>query len=264
MTIIIRRAFPVAFLILSLLLAGCAATTANLPPETPAMHSLNEFSDDDYVARINDPWEGFNRNMYKFNYYFDKYLYLPVVRGYEFVTPTFAQTGVTNLFNNVAEVRTLYNCLFQLSGEKSLITLGRFVTNTTIGIGGLFDPATSMGLARQNEDFGQTLGYWGVDSGPYLVLPVLGPNTVRSAGGMAVDSGIRYGIYAAIDPFGHYEDGGSIWTGINALEAIDKRHQIKFRYYQSGFPLRILHGPISLPREGRAGGHEVSASHDRV
>ena len=237
MSIVIRRIYPVIIaLYLALSCAGCATTTVNLPLEMPAMHTVSEFSDDEYVARVPDPWEGFNRSMYKFNYNFDKYFFLPLVSGYEFITPTFVQTGVTNFFNNVGEVRTLYNSLLQAKGEKSMVTLGRFVTNTTIGIGGLFDPATSFGLERQKEDFGQTLGVWGVGTGPYLVLPVLGPNTVRSAGGFAVDAGIRYAIISAIDPFENTRGQDGIQAGIETLEAIDMRHKESFRYYESGYP----------------------------
>ena len=190
-TFFFNRAYSlVTVFSLTFVLAGCATTTASLPPVQPAMHTVAEV--DEVVvaanARVNDPWQGFNRSMYKFNYNFDKYFFLPVVSGYEFITPTFAQTGVSNFFNNIREVPTFYNSLLQLKGGKAVTTAGRFVTNTTIGILGLFDPATSLGMARQNEDFGQTLGVWGVGTGPYVVLPVLGPNTVRSAGGYIFDS----------------------------------------------------------------------------
>jgi len=237
MSITIRRVkLLILALILTLSVAGCATITASHPPEEPAMHTVSEFKDDDYVVRIADPWEGFNRRMYKFNYNFDKYFFNPVVSGYEFITPTFVQTGVTNFYKNVGEVRTLYNSLFQAKVKKSLITLGRFVTNSTIGIGGLFDPATSFGLGRQKEDLGQTLRVWGVGSGPYLVLPILGPNTVRSASGFAVDAGIRYAIISAIDPFKNIKGKDGIEVGISTLEAIDMRHKESFRYYESGYP----------------------------
>lgn len=233
----ICRACPVIIaLYLVLFLAGCATTHVNLPSEEPAMHSVSEFSDDERIADIEDPWERFNRSIYGFNYYFDKYIFSPVVSGYEFITPTFAQTGVSNFFGNVGEVRTLYNSLFQLKGAKALSTLARFATNSTIGIGGLFDPATHFGLKKKNEDFGRTLGYWGVDPGPYLVVPVLGPNTLRSAGGFAVDAGIRFATVFAIDPFGNVENGNVILAGTSTLEAIDMRHREKFRYYESGYP----------------------------
>ena len=237
MTVTIRRFYPILLaLCLALTLAGCATTAASLPPEVPAMHSVSEFSDDENIARAEDPWQGFNRSMYKFNYNFDKYIFLPVVSGYEFITPTFVQTGVSNFFSNIGEIRTLYNSLFQAKGEKALTTLGRFVTNSTIGLAGLFDPATSFGLKRQNEDFGQTLGVWGVGTGPYVVLPILGPNTVRSASGFAVDSGIRYGIVTAIDPFPNSDYTTPVEVGISTLETIDQRHRQKFRYYESDYP----------------------------
>ncbi|OPX93297.1 MAG: putative phospholipid-binding lipoprotein MlaA precursor [Syntrophorhabdus sp. PtaB.Bin006] len=223
-------------LYVALSLVGCAATTTGLSLEVPPMHTASEFSDDEPIAAIDDPWEGFNRSMYRFNHYFDKYLFLPVVSGYEYITPIFVQKGVSNFFGNIGEVRTLYNSLFQLKGKKFLVTFGRFLTNSTIGIGGLFDPATRIGLQKQGEDFGQTLGYWGAPAGSYLVLPILGPNTLRSAGGLAVDGGIRYGAVNAIDPFGHTEHGDVIMAGVSALEAIDLRHNEEFRYYESGYP----------------------------
>ena len=240
MTINLRRVSPMMLaLYLVLLLAGCATTKADLPPEVPAMHTIDEFSDDeDRVAYANDPWETFNRRMYRFNYNFDKYVFLPVVSGYEFITPSFVQTGVSNFFDNVYEIRTLYNSLFQLKMKKALTTLGRFVTNSTIGIGGLFEVADSFGLKRQNEDFGQTLGRWGVGTGPYLVLPILGPNTVRSATGFGVDAGIRILMLDAIDPYENCSanDKLAIEAGTTTLEAINLRRKQKFRYYESGYP----------------------------
>jgi phospholipid-binding lipoprotein MlaA len=233
---VILRLFLLMYL--TALLSGCA-TTANRPPVEPAMHSIAEFGDDEKMLYVDDPWEGFNRTMYKFNYRFDKYVFLPVVNTYEFILPTFVQTGVSNVFNNIGEIKTLYNTLFQLKGEKALTTLGRFVTNTTIGIGGLFDPATSFGLTRYEEDFGQTLGKWGVGTGPYVVLPVLGPNTARSTGGLVFDSGVRYAITTTIfNSVGGMSDGteSTIKNSITAVEAIDTRHKQPFRYYESGYP----------------------------
>ena len=224
-----------ATLCLTVSLAGCATTSANLPPEVPAMHSLSEVTDD-RVTVTPDPWYGFNRGMYKFNYNLDKYVLLPVVNGYEFITPTFVQTGVSNFFNNIGEIRNLTNNLFQLKGKNSLITLGRFATNSTIGIAGLFDPATSMGMEPKIEDFGQTLGYWGTGTGNYLVLPLFGPSNVRDTGGLAADSAIHAGIKSAIDPFDGDKNGDLILMGATLLNAIDKRHVEKFRYNGSDYP----------------------------
>ena len=222
-------------LMLTLFLVGCAATGAKTLIEVQPRHTISEFRDQRF-AEVSDPWEGFNRSMYRFNFYFDKYLFIPVVAGYEFVTPNFVQERISGIFNNIGEVRNLSNSLFQLKGKESVTTLGRFVTNSTIGLGGMFDPATRLGLARRDEDFGKTLGYWGADSGPYLVLPIFGPSSLRDAGGLAVDSGIRYGIYTAIDPFGNTGNGFAIASGITALETIDARNQQSFRYYESGYP----------------------------
>jgi len=218
-----------------LALTGCATTTLNNEAEVPPRHTISEFKDQRF-AEVEDPWEGFNRNMYRFNFYFDRYLFLPVVNSYEFVTPTFLQERISSIYNNIGEVRNLTNSLFQLKGKESATTLGRFLTNSTLGLGGLFDPATTFGLERRQQDFGKTLGYWGADSGPYLVLPIFGPSSVRDTGGLVVDTGISYGIYAGIDPFGNTGNSFAIGAGITALDVIDARHQKSFRYYESGYP----------------------------
>jgi phospholipid-binding lipoprotein MlaA len=230
-----RARYCIFALMLGLSLAGCAATMVNTPVEEPPRHSISEFKDQRF-AEVADPWEGFNRNMYRFNFYFDTYLFLPVVNGYEFVTPTFVQERISSFYNNIGEVKNLTNSLFQLKGTESATTLGRFLTNSTIGLGGLFDPATSFGLERHDQDFGKTLGYWGSDSGPYLVLPIFGPSSVRDTGGLIVDTGITYGIYAGIDPFGSTGNSFAISSGVTTLDAVDSRHQQSFRYYESGYP----------------------------
>lgn len=227
-------------LYLAALLSGCATTTANLPPEEPAMHSVAESVDDEKMLYVDDPWINFNKRMYTFNYYADKYVILPVVRSYEFITPELMQDGVSNFFNNIGEVKTLYNSLLQAKGKKSLVTFGRFVTNSTIGIGGLFDVAKKMGMERQSEDFGQTLGVWGVGSGPYVVLPILGPNTVRSTTGFLVDTGARIAIVDGLNIYGDDDESGAIEAAVTTLEFIDTRHQIKFRYYKTHYPFEYF------------------------
>ncbi|GFO53679.1 VacJ family lipoprotein [Geomonas sp. Red276] len=222
-------------LLIVLVLSGCATTRPQTAPEIPARHTMAEFRDQPF-AYVYDPWEGFNRNMYRFNFYFDKYLYLPVVRGYEYVTPVFVQQRVSHFFDNIGELKNLTNSVFQLKGKEAGISLGRFLTNSTLGLGGLFDPASKWGLERRPEDFGKTLGYWGVASGPYLVLPIFGPSSARDTGGMAVDSGIRYGMYTVAEAPVDSDDSFAVTLGIETLEAIDARHQQTFRYYESGFP----------------------------
>lgn len=222
-------------LIYTFILTGCAATRVNTQDDVPARHSINEFKDQRF-AEVADPWEGFNQNMYRFNYYFDKHVFLPVVNGYEFITPVFVQDRISGFYNNLGEIRNFTNSLFQLKGTESVTTLGRFLTNSTVGLGGMFDPATSFGLKRHDEDFGKTLGYWGANSGPYLVLPIFGPSSLRDAGGLAVDSSIYYGIYTAVAPFGSFDNSLAIDSGIKTMEVIDARHQQSFRYYESGYP----------------------------
>lgn len=240
-----------AVLLAVIICSGCSASRTQIAParqpaqmsaDMPAeaaddrpMHVAAEFADDEQIIAAYDPWEEFNLEMYRFNYNFDKYVFIPIVTGYEFITPVVVQKGITNLFENIGEVRNIYNSLLQLKGKKSAISLGRFVANSTIGIGGLFDPATSLGLKKQNEDFGQTLGVWGVGAGPYAVVPVLGPHTARSAGGFAVDAGIRYALISA--PLeNNLANGSRVTWGVTAVEVVDARHKISFRYFESGYP----------------------------
>ncbi|HJV65972.1 MAG TPA: VacJ family lipoprotein [Geomonas sp.] len=221
---------------LSLLLmaAGCATTTGTLP-EQPPMHTVSEVEADARLEVAPERWERFNRSMYNFNYRLDRYLLLPIVRGYEFVTPGFAQKGVSNFFSNIEEVRNLTNSMFQLKGMESLTTLGRFVTNSTIGIGGLFDVATPLGMPSRREDFGQTLGYWGVGPGPYLVMPFLGPSSLRDTSGFVADAAIRSAIIAGTG-LDNSDNWDTIATVVVAMEAIDKRHLESFRYWGTGSP----------------------------
>lgn len=225
----------IALALLLLISVGCASTQTLKPGEVAPRHTMSEFADQPF-AYVYDPWESFNRNMYRFNFYFDQYLFLPVVRGYEFVTPVFVQDRISNIFDNMMEIINLSNSILQLKGKEAGITLGRFLTNTTLGLGGMFDPATKWGLERRPEDFGKTLGYWGMGPGPYLVLPVFGPSSVRDAVGLASDAGIRYGIYQAITPLSNSDDSFGFVTGVNLLQGIDTRHQVSFRYYESGYP----------------------------
>jgi phospholipid-binding lipoprotein MlaA len=134
-----------------------------------------------------DPLESFNRSMFAFNENVDKYAFKPAAKGYNFVMPDFASKGVTNFFNNVDDIVVFFNELLQFKLAAAAATSARFVFNSTFGLLGLIDVATDMDLPKHYEDFGQTLAVWGVDSGPYLVLPFIGPMTVRDTAGLAVD-----------------------------------------------------------------------------
>jgi phospholipid-binding lipoprotein MlaA len=135
-----------------------------------------------------DPWESFNRKMFSFNDSLDQAVLKPVARTYVEMTPSFIRTGVSNFFGNLRDLWSAANSALQAKPGPALENTGRFLVNTTVGIYGLFDVATPLGLERHTEDLGQTLGWWGVSSGPYVVLPLFGPSTVRDGLGLVVDS----------------------------------------------------------------------------
>ncbi len=141
-----------------------------------------------------DPWEGFNRKVFAFNDYMDRNLLKPVAQGYEFVTPDPVDRAITNTFSNINDTLVVVNDVAQFKFTQALMDTARFVVNTTVGFFGVFDVAKHIGLPKHNEDFGQTLGYWGVGSGPYLMLPFLGPSSLRDLSGDLVDysSGMSY------------------------------------------------------------------------
>ncbi|MCD4719597.1 MAG: VacJ family lipoprotein [Desulfobacula sp.] len=183
------------------------------------------------IKQIYDPWEAFNRGMYKFNAQFDNYIFLPVLKTYKFILPDFAETGVSNFFNNIDEIFTLANSILQLKVEKSCQTAGRFIINSTVGILGLVDVATSMGIPVQDEDFGQTLGFYGVGQGPYWVVPIFGPSNLRDFFGIVLETA----AFVAVDPF-NFDVNHEYEIPYTMLEAIDTRNQINFRYYMTGSP----------------------------
>jgi phospholipid-binding lipoprotein MlaA len=150
----------------SLLLVGCASAPS---------------------ANPKDPWESMNRSVASFNDKVDDNVLKPVATGYRNVVPDFVQTGVRNVFNNFADMWSTVNNLLQLKPLNTAESLGRVVVNTVFGIYGIFDVATYIKLERHPEDFGQTLGYWGVPNGPYLVLPLFGPSTLRDGASLPVD-----------------------------------------------------------------------------
>lgn len=156
-----------------LLLGGCATLEG---PENP-----------------DDPYESFNRGMFAFNETVDDYALKPVARAYNFVMPDFLNKAVTNFFNNLDDIVVFANELLQFKFDEALETSARFVFNTTFGLLGTVDVASSMDLPKHHEDFGQTLAVWGVDSGPYLVLPLIGPSTLRDGPALLVD-------WTAFDP----------------------------------------------------------------
>ncbi len=215
-----------------LMVVGCASQpdSKNLqPPKHPAQQVLKD--DVTYAIDVYDPLEGLNRNVYMFNYYFDEYFFLPIVHAYEFITPDYVEERISYFVDNVLEFGNFTNNLLQLKFKRSGIVLERFVINSTVGVAGFWDRASEFGIHKQPEDFGQTLGFYGVGDGPYLVLPVLGPSNLRNASGFIADSV----LFNAVGPARWVDDEASslIFTGVSA---VDKRHRIPFRYYRSGSP----------------------------
>ncbi len=191
------------------LVAG-ALTLSMINPAT-----ANE-TDDDYSAQQHnpDPWESFNRVVFRFNDTLDTYALKPVAKGYNRVMPQRLNDGVTNVFNNLGEPKNLANNALQGKFHAAGIDLSRLLLNTTVGALGVFDVASRMGLARSDEDLGQTLGYWGVESGPYLVLPLLGPSTVRDGSTLAVESYARYSYRGQMD----HVPSRNTATGVDLLD----------------------------------------------
>ncbi len=181
-------------LLATLLLSACASTPASNPK---------------------DPFEGFNRSMYKFNDVLDNAVLKPVAKGYKAVVPAPGQKMVHNFFSNIDDVFVTGNDLLQLKGKKAASDFTRVWVNTIFGLFGLFDVAHN--LEKNNEDFGQTLGYWGVSSGPYLVLPFLGPSSIRDGTGVAVDS--YFGVIENLDDV-------AVRNTLYATSKIDLRAQL--------------------------------------
>ncbi len=161
-----------------------------------------------------DPWESYNRGMHEFNKAFDEAIFKPVARGYQAITPEPVNKGITNFFGNMLDFTSAVNNLLQFKLSRSLSDLGRVVVNSTLGLLGFLDVASNMDLPSYKEDFGQTLGYWGVGPGPYFVLPILGPSSVRDAVRLVPDWYTQ--------PVAYLDSNAAQW-GLAVLFSVDKR-----------------------------------------
>lgn len=164
-------------LVLLLFLSGCASTGGVESPDPV------------------DPWEGFNRKVFSFNDVIDQYALKPVAKGYQKAVPDPVQSGVGNFFSNLGELRTVLNSVLQGKPANAGSAAGRFLINSTFGLGGILDMATPLQITAKQEDFGQTLAVWGWEDSRYLVLPLLGPSTLRDTSGLPLDSrtgGLEY------------------------------------------------------------------------
>jgi len=176
------------------LLQGCATTGAAADPR--------------------DPWEGMNRKVYAFNEKLDDAVLKPVAQAYVDAVPSFVRTGVRNFMGNLGDVWTFVNAGLQLKGQVAAESFMRVVVNSTLGLYGVLDIASEAGIEKRKEDLGQTLGYWGVKPGPFLMLPVLGPSTVRDAAALPLDW--------QASPSQYFADPGTR-TGMTVLNATETR-----------------------------------------
>ncbi|GAA4356240.1 VacJ family lipoprotein [Kangiella marina] len=191
------RSNPILIFLSAILLTACATTGDN--PK--------------------DPYEERNRAVWDFNRSIDKALLKPVAEGYQYITPDPVEKGVSNFFSNLGEITTILNDILQGKFLKAGKDTGRFLINSTIGIAGLLDPATEMGLEREEEDFGQTLAVWGFESGPFIMLPFIGPSTVRDGSGFAIDT------FAFYSPYDELNDSQTEWA-LRSLWLINTRAEL--------------------------------------
>lgn len=166
------------------------------------------------VAAEKDPWEGFNRRVFAFNEFLDRNLLKPLAKGYQAVAPDFVDTGVSNFFANLGEVPSFVNHLLQGKLREAGADGGRFAVNSSLGLLGLFDVASKLGIQQYTTDLGITLGHWGMGPGPYLVLPLLGPSSLRD--------GVGRGGDAVLHPLFYVEDETTQW-GLRGVEVVDQR-----------------------------------------
>ncbi len=186
----------ISALLIASLLSGCATRQQTAPSPR-------------------DPFERMNRGVYRFNDAMDRAFLKPAAKGYRAVVPAIARKGIGNALSNLSYTTTLVNNILQLKPARAMEDLTRLIVNTTIGVAGLWDPASKMGIPRNDEDFGQTLGRWGVPSGPYVMLPFFGPSTVRDAPSLAVDVMVTDGS--------HYIEEDKVRYSVLGLEVLDLR-----------------------------------------
>ena len=188
--------------------------TIGLARQLLLLASLALLSTVSLASEEDDPWESVNRPIFTFNDTLDTYALKPLAQGYQYVTPDPLEEGVSNFFGNLGDVKNLANALLQGKLEEAGIDTARVLFNSTIGVLGLFDVASRMDLKHSNEDFGQTMGAWGLDSGPYVVLPLLGPSTVRDAFGKIPDT--------FVEPY-RYVNDVPVRNSARGLDVVDTR-----------------------------------------
>lgn len=231
----------ISLLFITLLVASVSCSAWATPPEFTRPLERLEFNEglDQYqferatlkALQVSDPLESFNRRIYHFNYRFDQYVFLPAVRKYRKLTPRPVRKGISNVYSNLKEIPTIANSLLQLKGKRAMHSTARLLFNSILGVGGLWDPASKMGLPRVREDFGQTLGHYGVPPGPYLMLPFLGPSNLRDTSGLVGDFTLEREANWL-----RYASASRRYPALYLLEVIDTRYQTELEYGQLNSP----------------------------
>lgn len=199
MTLSFWRLFAVPALAATVVVAsGCATVDATRPG----------------MNNPRDPWESWNRKVFSFNETLDAYVLVPVATAYETITPRFVRQGVQNFFNNFADAWSAVNNVLQGKLDRAFTDVVRVGTNSTFGVGGLFDIAAEAGIEPTFEDFGQTLGHWGAPPGPYVVWPLFGPSNVRESFALPLDRGISPALLI---------DSNTVKWSLGALQIVNVR-----------------------------------------
>ena len=201
------------FVLILCLASVSAACLAQMDEAVQSQHSAQ--SEEIFAPpHPSDRIESFNRAVFKFNDQADKYILKPAAKTYQFLTPSLIDEGITNFFKNLDDVETFINSIFQLKFHNAIVSLNRVIYNSTFGLAGFIDVATGFGLKNDEEDFGQTLGYWGYEESTYLVIPFLGPSTVRDFSGIVIDS--------VLDPVSYndeiHRDARLMATGVKVVD----------------------------------------------
>jgi phospholipid-binding lipoprotein MlaA len=237
---------PAAVLVL-LLLGGCGPKVVDVTDPQAALAptgfrtEVHHWPDDNSQSLrfldIDDPWEPMNRNLYEINATLDKYVMLPAVAVYTAVLPAPVRSGVKNFFANLNEMPTALNSVLQGRMEKAAISFSRFLINSTFGLLGIRDLASrNEKLPRQHEDVGQTLGYWGLGSGPYFVMPLMGPSNVRDTAGFGGDILILYAEMEMIYQAAGMDDSRPLDLTDLVLRGLNLRANTAFSYHSTGSP----------------------------
>ena len=229
-----KKTLTIFIFCILLTITGCVSEKlikTDTHPPSRHFSTLAEKTSAEKQFAVYDPAEKLNKHVYAFNARIDRYFLIPVVNAYTIIVPGIIRHGVVNFFSNISEATNFTNAVLQVKPDKAATAFGRFTINSTLGLLGTIDIAGKLGLQQQQEDFGETLGHWGASTGPYIMLPFVGPSNMRDAIGTAVD----YSTLTALVP-NDIRDTTEYNVVAYSLQPINARYHNHFRYYASGSP----------------------------